>query len=303
MALKNAKNVHFWQIDHEIKNIAFIPGNVILPSVKAWQKFKWVKKYFEEKPKEGYFIWVKKEIEYPLTTCINIAAPKVSQDLKNLLIVEKGIKLKTNILCSALKKDLYGIHKTKGKIVLKKGAFLEYNHLHIWGEKDFVSPEYEFILEKDAKLIYNYKNLFPPENLFLKTIIQAKENSSLNLNIIINGFNSKIGIIDKVNLLGKNSQAIVRVRLVGRKNSQFEALSIISAKNASRGHLDCQGLIVDKTAKISLTPRLICQNKNAQLTHEASIGKISGEQLNYLRMRGLTEKEAIDLIVSGFLET
>ncbi|PIZ89560.1 MAG: hypothetical protein COX89_00870 [Candidatus Nealsonbacteria bacterium CG_4_10_14_0_2_um_filter_37_10] len=46
---------------------------------------------------------------------------------------------------------------------------------------------------------------------------------------------------------------------------------------------------------------LICQNKEAQITHEASIGKISEEELNYLRMRGLTEKEAIDLIVTGFL--
>ncbi|MDI6886840.1 MAG: SufD family Fe-S cluster assembly protein, partial [archaeon] len=118
----------------------------------------------------------------------------------------------------------------------------------------------------------------------------------------INGLNSKIGIFDKVELSGKNSQAIVRLRLVGRKNSQFEAMSIISAKKSSRGHLDCQGLLVANSAKISLTPRLICQNKNAQLTHEASIGKISEEELTYLRMRGLSEKEAIDLIITGFLE-
>jgi Fe-S cluster assembly scaffold protein SufB len=46
---------------------------------------------------------------------------------------------------------------------------------------------------------------------------------------------------------------------------------------------------------------LVCESKEAQITHEASIGKISEEQLNYLRSRGLNEKEAIDLIISGFL--
>ena len=300
--MRNVKNVHFWQVDHEIKNISEIPGSIILPSPRAWQKFKWARKYFERKPREGYFIWIKKQVDFPLATCINIVSPEISQDLTNLLVIEKGIKVKANVLCSAIKNDLSAIHKAKGKLILKTGSSLEYTHFHQWGQKDFVSPDYEFILEKETRLTYSYKNLLPPENLFLKTIVHSKAHSSSHLNFVINGLNSKIGIFDKVNLAGKNSQTIVRLRLVGRKNSQFEAMSIISAKTNSRGHLDCQGLLVANSAKISLTPRLVCQNKNAQLTHEASIGKISQEELTYLRMRGLSEREAIDLIVSGFLK-
>lgn len=315
MATKNAKNVisdfqkkkikriNYWQIDHQIKNITQIPGNIILSSPLAWQKFIWSRKYFEKKPQEGYFIWLKKEVNFPLVSCINIASPKVSQDLTNLLIIEKGIKAQINVICSVIRNNLCGTHKAKGKIILKNGSFLEYNHFHQWGNKDFVSPDYQFILEREAKLIYNYNNLFPPESLFLKTTILEKEKSSSNLNFVINGINSKIGILDSINLLGRNSQALLKLRLVGRKNSRIEAVSIISALSSSSGHLDCQGLLVDNSSKISLTPRLICQNKNAQLTHEASIGKVSEEQLTYLRMRGLTEKEAIDLIVSGFFKT
>ncbi len=311
--MKNAKNVClpkffekkfgwvYWQVDHQIKNIFQVPGNIILASPKAWQRFKWTRTYFRKEPKEGYFIWLKKEVDFPLATCINIASPKISQDLTNLLVVEKGIKVRANVVCSAIKNNLCGTHKAKGKLLLKSGSFLEYNHFHQWGQKDFVSPDYEFLLEKGAKLLYSYKNLFPPQNLFLKTTIFSQENSSSNLNFVINGLNSKIEILDSVNLLANNSQTIVKLRLVGRKNSQIEAISVISASAPSRGHLDCQGLLVDKLSRISLTPRLICQNKNAQLTHEASIGKISEEELTYLRMRGLNEKEAIDLIVSGFL--
>ncbi|MDI6591566.1 MAG: hypothetical protein QME61_01330, partial [Patescibacteria group bacterium] len=192
--MRNVKGAHFWQVDHKIKNISEIPGNIILSSPQAWQKFKWVRKYFERKPREGYFIWVKKEVDFPLATCINIASPKISQNLTNLLVIEKGIKVKANVVCSAIKNNLCGTHKAQGKLLLKEGANLEYNHFHQWGQKDFVAPNYEFILEKGAKLLYTYKNLFPPENLELKTTIQSNENSSSNLSFIINGLNSKIGI-------------------------------------------------------------------------------------------------------------
>jgi len=144
--------------------------------------------------------------------------------------------------------------------------------------------------------------LFPPENLEFKTTIYSGENTSSNLNFIINSLNSKTKVKDTVFLKGKNSQTVVRLRLVGRKKSQIEAISQIFATSPGKGHLDCQGLLVDKTAKISLIPQLVCQDKEAQITHEASIGKISEEELTYLRMRGLSEKEAIDLIVSGFFK-
>ena len=300
--MKSAKNANFWQIDHKVKSIFALKGVVVLPSTKAWENFYWTRKYFERKPKEGYFIWVQKEVGSPLTTCITIASPKIYQHLSNLLVIEKGIRVKANVFCNAEKNNLCGKHLAKGKLILKEGVFLEYNHIHKWGEKDFVSPDYEFALEKNSRLIYNYQNLFPPENLEFKTTIHSGKNTSSNLNFVINSLNSKTKIKDTVFLEGKNSQTVVRLRLVGRKKSQIEAISQIFAEAPGKGHLDCQGLLVDKTAKISLIPQLVCQNKEAQITHEASIGKISEEELTYLKMRGLSEKEAIDLIVSGFLK-
>lgn len=302
MVMKNAKNVHYWQIDHKIKNIFKAKEVIVLPSPKAWEKFGWIKKWFKRKPKEGYFFWVKKQINFPLAACVTIASPEISQNLTNLLVIEKGIRVKANVICQAAKNNLCGTHKAQGKIILKDNVSLEYNHLHKWGEKDFVSPDYEFILEKNSRLVYTYQNLFPPENLQLTTIIHSGEDSSSNLNFILNSINSKVKMREALLLEDKNSQGIVKLRLVGRENSQVIAQSIIFAKAPAKGHLDCQGLLVDKTAKISLIPQLICQNKNAQITHEASIGKISEEELNYLRMRGLSEKEAIDLIVTGFLK-
>jgi Fe-S cluster assembly scaffold protein SufB len=61
------------------------------------------------------------------------------------------------------------------------------------------------------------------------------------------------------------------------------------------------GLLLAEDSSINAIPELVNNHKDASLTHEASVGKISEEVLNYLRSRGLTEDQAIDLIVSGFL--
>jgi Fe-S cluster assembly scaffold protein SufB len=218
------------------------------------------------------------------------------------MVIEKGIKAKANVVCSALKMNLSGVHKARGKLILKEGASLSYNHVHKWGEKDNVFPDYEFILENNSSLEYNYLNMLPPEKLEIKNKIICGEKSSSNLNISVNGINSKIRIKEEVVLKGKDAQAVSRLKMVGRKKSDIVAESSIVAKERGRGHIDCQSLMIDKDSRISSIPLLVCENKDAQITHEASIGKVSEEQLNYLRARGLNEKQAVDLIVSGFLK-
>ena len=302
MVMKNAKNVHFWQIDHQIKNILSAKGVIVLSSPEAWKKLSWTRKYFPQKPKEGYFVWLKKKIDFPLATCLSISSPKISQDLNNLLVIEKGIEARANVICYAQKKNLSATHKARGILVLKKDARLHYDHFHEWGQKDFVSPDYEFFLERGSHLFYNYKSLFCPKKLSLKTKIYASQNACSNLSTVIDGRDSEIDIEETVFLEGKGSQSIVRLRLVGREKVNIRALSRIVAKKKSKGHLDCQGLLLEKTGRISLAPELVCEHQKAQITHEASIGKVSEEQLAYLRMRGLTEKQAIDLIVGGFLK-
>ncbi len=297
-----SNGVNYWQVDHKVKDIFKLKEVIILSSPKAWEKYKWSRVWFKKKPKEGYFIWLKRQTDFPLATCITIASPKTSQNLQNLIIVEKGVKAKVNAACNATKNNLCGTHLAQGKIILKDNATLEYRNLHKWGQKDFVGTDYEFILGKDSKLIYSYKNLFSPKNLQMKTVIFSGKNSSSNLNFIINSLNSKIKVEDIIFLKGRDSQGVLRIRLVGRKKSKIEAISKIVAEAPSKGHLDCQGLLINKSANISLIPELVCRNKDAQLTHEASIGRISEEELVYLRMRGLSEKEAINLIVGGFLK-
>ena len=301
--MRNVKNVNYLQIDHKIKNIFPAKGVTILSSPEAWKKFVWSRKYFSKKPKEGYFIWIKNQVNFPLFACISIAHRNVSQELQNLLIIEKNLKISLQGTCNALKKNLKGKHKAQGKIILKQGSSLKYSHIHSWGEKDVVEPSYEFYLGKNSRLDYTYRTLFVPKKLRINNLFNLSTEASCNIKIIANCIKTKTEIKDVLILKGRGASGIINLRLVGGKDSKVLAHSQIVADSESKGHLDCQGLLTDKKSEISLIPELLCKDKLAQITHEASIGKISQEQLNYLRTRGLTEKEATNLIINGFLET
>jgi len=310
-SVKNANRVHkklcasvnYLQIDHRVKNIFQVEGVIILPSPKAWERYNWTRKYFEKKPKEGYFIWIKKQVNFPLFACVSISLKNITQELQNLLIIEKNLNIKLRGTCNALKKNLSGIHRAQGKIILKENSSLKYNHIHTWGEKDIVEPNYQFFLEKNSKLDYTYRTLFTPKKLKINTLFNLLKGASCNVKIVANCSQTETVMIKDILILKeKGASGIIKLRLVGRKNSQILACSQIIAESESRGHLDCRGLLVDKKSKIALIPELLCKNKLAQITHEASLGKVSEEELNYLRMRGLTEKEAINLIINGFLE-
>lgn len=302
MGMRNAKNAHFWLIDHAIKKIARLSQVEILSSSDAWKRKAWSRKYFGKKPQEGYFIWVKDQPPCPLFTCISLATKRTKQNLKNLLVIEECLEIELQGFCGSLNNYLQGTHQAQGNVILKKGSSLKYLHHHFWGKDDFVEPDYKFLLEEGARLDYTYETRSTPKTLKLKTSIDCLSGSKASINILADCKNTNFETRDLVTLKGKGASGITKLRLIARENSEIKAYSQILAKADSSGHLDCQALIIDECSKVTLVPKVICKNKEARVTHEASIGRISEEQLNYLRMRGLTEEKAVNLIVAGFLE-
>lgn len=105
----------------------------------------------------------------------------------------------------------------------------------------------------------------------------------------------------EVELNGINSSAHVVSRSVAKDSSSQVFLSKINGNNACNGHTECDAIVMDK-AKVSAIPEIMANHTEASLIHEAAIGKIAGEQLIKLMTLGLTEKEAEDQIISGFLK-
>ena len=104
-----------------------------------------------------------------------------------------------------------------------------------------------------------------------------------------------------VALNGKDSGARVISRSIAKDDSRQKYISCIDGNNLCTGHTECDAIIMDNGA-VTAKPELNANNVEAQLIHEAAIGKIAGEQLIKLMSLGLTEKEAEEKIVNGFLK-
>ena len=104
-----------------------------------------------------------------------------------------------------------------------------------------------------------------------------------------------------VDLNGEDSSANVISRSVARDHSHQLYISNITGNSRCSGHTECDAIIMDE-ARIQAVPELTANNIDAALIHEAAIGKIAGEQLTKLMTLGLTEKEAEEQIVKGFLK-
>ncbi len=105
----------------------------------------------------------------------------------------------------------------------------------------------------------------------------------------------------KVDLNGEDCHCDVVSRSVAKDDSYQAFTSVINGNAKCSGHSECDAIIMDR-AVVSATPNLTASNVDASLIHEAAIGKIAGEQLIKLMTLGLTEEEAEQQIINGFLK-
>lgn len=157
---------------------------------------------------------------------------------------------------------------------MKKGSSFEMETIQLGGVS-YSNRKTNAFLEDDTKLIIKEKILTSDKQKAITT------------------FN--------VELKGKNSSVEVISRSVAKGKSKQKFVSNLKGKNECFGHVECDGIILDK-AQIESVPKIVAQNVNATLVHEAAIGKIAGEQLVKLQTLGLTEEEAQNQIIKGFLK-
>ena len=103
-----------------------------------------------------------------------------------------------------------------------------------------------------------------------------------------------------VELLGVDSSLEVISRSVTKGESRQKFYSKVTGKNRCFGHVECDAIMMDNS-HITSIPEINAECIDATLVHEAAIGKIAGEQLIKLQTLGLTDKEAEDMIIKGFL--
>ena len=168
--------------------------------------------------------------------------------------------------------------------------------------KRILNPVTEVYLKEGSSMEMESSQIKGVDSTFRKTKgeLGANTNFVVSEKIMTHG-NQIAKTIFEVELNGENASTHITSRSVATENSEQLFVSKIYGNNQCFAHSECDAIIKDK-AKVVATPEITANNVEANLIHEAAIGKIAGEQLIKLMTLGLSEKEAEDEIINGFLK-
>ena len=205
-----------------------------------------------------------------------------------------------NSTCQTAEHD--GIHA----FYLEEGAQVKYIEKH-YGEGDgsgmrILNPETIIHLKKGATLEMETVQIKGVDSTIRTTnaVLEDDTNLVISERIMTHGHQTAKTVFN-VDLNGKNSSTHVASRSIAKDTSTQEFISNVNGNEECFGHVECDAIIMDH-AKVISTPKIVANHIDASLVHEAAIGKIAGEQLIKLMSLGLTEQEAEEQIINGFLK-
>ncbi len=316
----------FFQMDHSVIHCkAKVDGAEVLPIEEALKRYDDLKNYFWKAvspdkdiytksiytkrakihQENGYFIrsFANKKIDLPIQTCLFIATEGLAQDVHNLIIAEQGSDLHVITGCATSSNVRFGLHVGVSEFYVKKGARLTFTMVHNWPDEMVVRPRTVIVLEEDATFISNYICLMPAKDLetYPMAICKGEDAKVVFDSIILAKKDSFMDIGSKVVLKGSRSSSEIVSRAVSAGGTIIARGHIVGEAKDTKGHLECRGLLLKDGGVIHAIPELEGKVVGVEMSHEAAVGKIAKEEIEYLMSRGLTEKEATALIVKGFL--
>ncbi len=195
-----------------------------------------------------------------------------------------------------------GVHR----FYVGKGAKVRYVEKHYGSGKGtgkrILNPGTEVYLEEDATAEMEMVQIKGVDDTNRKTTAELAAGSKLVIRerLMTHGDQNAISSY-VVNLNGKGASADVVSRSVARDNSYQKFEAVLTGNDECTGHTECDAIIMDN-GRILAVPGLEANDVDAALVHEAAIGKIAGDQIIKLMTLGLTESEAEEQIINGFLK-
>ncbi len=299
-----------------------LPGGVIVESSRrALEEHEWARRYywsllspgmdkytsrlFLSWRGEGYFVYVPRgaRLETPIYACMVIASHGYPQMIHNVIVVEEGGEATVITGCAAAPRASRALHIGVTEIHLAENARLNYVMIHSWNSDTHVRPRTAARLARGARLVSYYVAHGPVASLQqYPRILVGEEAGAVSASTILATSNSLYDVGAEAVLEGRGASAEIRSRIVARDSARVTARSRIRALAESvRGYTECAGLQLSREAGIHAVPELESRATSAELGHEASIGSIPREEIDYLLTRGFTEEEAVRLILQEFL--
>ena len=258
--------------------------------------------------KNGINVYIKDDTKFGI---VHIPVLLTKSGLKDVVYNDFYIGKNANVIILAgcgIHNDLHedsehdGIHR----FFLSENSTVKYTEKH-YGEgsgngKRILNPTTEIYMKKDSSMTMNTTQIKGVDDTFRKTYAELDQNATLVINEKILTNNANIAKTEfNIELNGEDSSTHVVSRSVATDSSYQEFISKVAGNTKCYAHVECDAILKDNGNVLAI-PEIYAKSVDANLIHEAAIGKIAGEQLLKLMSLGMSEKEAEEAIITGFLK-
>ena len=254
----------------------------------------------------GSFVYVPRgvSVEFPLQSYYRFNAPGAGQFEHTLIIVDDDADLHFIEGCSAPKYNVANLHAGCVEIYVGKNAHVKYSTVENWSKNMFNLNTKRAIVAEGGKIEWITGSFGSHVSMLYPCAILNGNGASMEYTGV--SFAGQKQILDtgvKVEHRAANTRSIINAKSISKDggiNTFRNVVKITTDARKSRSFTDCQSLMLDSLSKSETIPFFDIQTDDAEVAHEANIGKISTQEIEFLMSRGLQEDVARSLIVRGF---
>jgi len=265
---------------------------------------------------DGSFVYIPEGVRCPmeLSTYFRINEQNTGQFERTLIIADKGSYVSYLEGCTAPQRDENQLHAAVVELVALDDAEIKYSTVQNWfpGDKDGKGGIYNFVTKrgdcrgKNSKISWTQVETGSAITWKYPSCILRGDNSRGEFySIAVSNGHQQVDSGTKMIHLGKNTSSRIISKGISAGKSQNTYRGLVSAhKKASnaRNFTQCDSLLIGQDCGAHTVPYIESKNASAQFEHEATTSKISDDQMFYCLQRGLSEEEAVALIVNGFVK-
>ena len=257
----------------------------------------------------GSFVYVPKgvNVEIPLQSYFRLNAPGAGQFEHTLIIVDEGAELHFIEGCSAPKYNVANLHAGCVELFVGKNAKLRYSTIENWSKNMYNLNTKRARVEENGIMEWVSGSFGSHISyLYPMTILKGDNARAEFTGVTFAGAGQNLDTGAKMVHIGKNTSSYINTRSISKSGgiSTYRSAVVIQnqAKNA-KSAVSCQSLMLDDQSRSDTVPAIDVRTNQADVGHEAKIGRISDDAVFYLMSRGMPEEEAKSLIVSGFADS
>jgi len=256
----------------------------------------------------GSFVYIPKgvELDTPLQAYFRVNQEQMGQFERTLIIADEGSKAHYIEGCTAPVYSTESFHSGVIEIIVKKGAHFRYTTIQNWSHNMYNLVTQRAVVHQDATMEWLDGNLGSKLTMKYPSCYLVGEGAHGSiLSIAYSGDGQHQDTGGKIVHAAPNtsSQIISKSISKGSGRSTYRGLlKVHEGATNTKANVECDALLINEHSRTDTYPYIEIEEKHANVGHEATVSKIGDEQLFYLMSRGMSEAEAMALIVRGFIE-